>query len=150
MDAEEESAQGTQIDLLLYNRRLRCLVALNLILGRFRQEYAGAMNFYLNYLETEEMEAGDNPPIGIQLCSGKNVTHVEYALGGRATVASCPATCRTYSPKKNWNHFRGRRGAGWRSEPGDALGATCLGAFLKDIMTRSGAYLDTKNEMYGP
>ncbi len=70
------------IDLLLYNRRLQCLVALDLILGRFRHEYAGAMNFYLNYLKAEEMEAGENPPIGILLCSAKNETHVEYALGG--------------------------------------------------------------------
>ena len=70
------------IDLLLYNRRLQCLVALDLILGRFRHEYAGAMNFYLNYLKAEEMEAGENPPIGILLCSEKNETHVEYALGG--------------------------------------------------------------------
>jgi predicted nuclease of restriction endonuclease-like (RecB) superfamily len=70
------------IDLLLYNRRLQCLVALDLILGRFRHEYAGAMNFYLNYLKAEEMEPGENPPIGILLCSEKNETHVEYALGG--------------------------------------------------------------------
>lgn len=70
------------IDLLLYNRRLKCLVALDLMLGRFRHEYAGAMNFYLNYLKAEEMEEGENPPIGIILCSEKNETHVEYALGG--------------------------------------------------------------------
>jgi hypothetical protein len=70
------------IDLLLYNRRLKCLVALDLILGRFRHEYAGAMNFYLNYLKAEEMEAGENPPIGILLCSQKNETHMEYALRG--------------------------------------------------------------------
>ena len=70
------------IDLLLYHRRLKCLVALDLILGRFRHEYAGAMNFYLNYLKAEEMEAGEHPPIGILLCSEKNETHVEYALGG--------------------------------------------------------------------
>jgi predicted nuclease of restriction endonuclease-like (RecB) superfamily len=70
------------IDLLLYNRRLKCLVAIDLKLGRFRHEYAGAMNFYLNYLKAEEMEEGENPPIGIILCSEKNETHVEYALGG--------------------------------------------------------------------
>ncbi len=70
------------IDLLLYNRRLKCLVALDLILGRFRHEYAGAMNFYLNYLKAEEMEADEHSPIGILLCSDKNETHVEYALGG--------------------------------------------------------------------
>jgi predicted nuclease of restriction endonuclease-like (RecB) superfamily len=70
------------IDLLLYNRRLKCLVAIDLKLGRFRHEYAGAMNFYLNYLKAEEIEEGENPPIGIILCSEKNETHVEYALGG--------------------------------------------------------------------
>ena len=70
------------IDLLLYNRRLRCLFAVDLILGHFRHEYAGAMNFYLNYLKAEETEAGEQPPIGLLLCSEKNETHVEYALGG--------------------------------------------------------------------
>jgi predicted nuclease of restriction endonuclease-like (RecB) superfamily len=70
------------IDLLLYNRKLKCLAAVDLILGPFRHEYAGAMNFYLNYLKAEEMEEGENPPIGIILCSDKNETHVEYALGG--------------------------------------------------------------------
>ncbi len=70
------------IDLLLYNRRLKCLVAIDLMLGHFRHEYAGAMNFYVNYLKAEEMEAGENPPIGLLLCSEKNETHVEYALGG--------------------------------------------------------------------
>jgi predicted nuclease of restriction endonuclease-like (RecB) superfamily len=70
------------IDLLLYNRRLKCLVAIDLILGRFRHEYAGAMNFYLNYLKAEEIEKDESPPVGILLCLEKNETHVEYALGG--------------------------------------------------------------------
>jgi predicted nuclease of restriction endonuclease-like (RecB) superfamily len=70
------------IDLLLYNRRLKCLVAIDLILGPFRHEYAGAMNFYLNYLRAEEREADEAAPVGIILCLEKNETHVEYALGG--------------------------------------------------------------------
>lgn len=70
------------IDLLLYNRKLKCLVAIDLVLGSFRHEYAGAMNFYLNYLKAEEAESDERPPIGILLCSDKNETHVEYALGG--------------------------------------------------------------------
>jgi predicted nuclease of restriction endonuclease-like (RecB) superfamily len=70
------------IDLLLFHRRLRCLVALDLILGRFRHQYAGAMNFYLNYLKAEETAEGEHPPLGILLCSDKNDSHVEYALGG--------------------------------------------------------------------
>ena len=70
------------IDLVLFNRRLRCLVAVDLILGPFKHEYAGAMNFYLNYLKAEQSEEGEHDPIGILLCSEKNDTHVEYALGG--------------------------------------------------------------------
>jgi hypothetical protein len=70
------------IDLLLYNRRLRCLVAIDLKLGEFQHEHAGAMNFYLNYLQAEEAEERENQPIGIILCSEKEEAHVEYALGG--------------------------------------------------------------------
>lgn len=70
------------IDLLLYNRKLKCMFAIDLILGRFKHEYAGAMNFYLNYLKAEETETGENAPIGLILCLDKNETHVEYALGG--------------------------------------------------------------------
>ncbi len=65
-----------RIDLLLYNRRLKCLFAIDLMLGKFKHEYAGAMNFYLNYLNKEETEADENPPIGLILCSEKNETHV--------------------------------------------------------------------------
>jgi predicted nuclease of restriction endonuclease-like (RecB) superfamily len=70
------------LDLVLYNRKLRCLVAIDLKLGPFRHEYAGSMNFYLNCLKAEEAEPGEMAPIGIVLCSSKNDTHVEYALGG--------------------------------------------------------------------
>jgi nuclease YhcG-like protein len=51
--------------------------------GCFYIEYAGAINYYLNYLRDDPgMEAGESSPIGIILCSEKNETHVEYALGG--------------------------------------------------------------------
>lgn len=70
------------IDLLLYNRHLKCLFAIDLMLGKFKHEYAGAMNFYLNYLQKEETFGDENPPVGLILCSEKNETHVEYALGG--------------------------------------------------------------------
>ena len=59
-----------------------CTIRVALILGRFRHEYAGAMNFYLNYLKAEEKEKGEADPVGILLCLEKNETHVEYALGG--------------------------------------------------------------------
>ncbi|MDQ3815228.1 MAG: PDDEXK nuclease domain-containing protein [Armatimonadota bacterium] len=70
------------IDVLLYHRRLRCLVALELKIGKFLPEHAGKMNFYLAVLDDTVREADENPSIGIILCKSKNETVVEYALRG--------------------------------------------------------------------
>lgn len=71
-----------RIDLLFFQRRLRCLVAVDLKLGEFKHEYAGQMNFYLSYLKAEEMYEGENPPVGIVLCTQKDDTIVCYATAG--------------------------------------------------------------------
>ena len=71
-----------RLDLLLYHRILRCLVAVDLKMGRFTHDDAGQMNLYLNYLKDKERLAGENDPVGIILCSGVNNVVVEYALGG--------------------------------------------------------------------
>jgi predicted nuclease of restriction endonuclease-like (RecB) superfamily len=68
------------IDLLLFHRRLRCLVAIELKIGDFKPEHKGKMEFYLEALETQERLPEENPPIGIIICRGKNKTIVEYAL----------------------------------------------------------------------
>jgi predicted nuclease of restriction endonuclease-like (RecB) superfamily len=68
------------IDLLLYHRKLRCLVAIDLKIGDFLPEYAGKMQFYLTALDRQERSEGENKPIGIILCRSKNATVVEYAL----------------------------------------------------------------------
>ena len=65
------------IDLLFYHRRLKCLVAIDLKLGEFEAGYKGQMELYLRYLEKNEMVDGENPPIGLILCTGKNEEHVE-------------------------------------------------------------------------
>jgi predicted nuclease of restriction endonuclease-like (RecB) superfamily len=65
------------IDLLFYNRKLRRLVALELKLGEFRPEYKGQMELYLRWLARHEQEAGENPPLGIILCTGKKQEQVE-------------------------------------------------------------------------
>ncbi|MBM3238072.1 DUF1016 domain-containing protein [Candidatus Poribacteria bacterium] len=74
--------QHYYIDLVLFNRKLKCLVLIDLKMGEFTHQDAGQMNFYLNYAKAEEMEEGENPPVGIILCASKDETHVEYALGG--------------------------------------------------------------------
>jgi predicted nuclease of restriction endonuclease-like (RecB) superfamily len=68
------------IDLLLFHRRLKCLVAIELKIGRFQPEYIGKMQFYLTALDRQMREDGENPSIGIILCKEKNRTIVEYAL----------------------------------------------------------------------
>jgi predicted nuclease of restriction endonuclease-like (RecB) superfamily len=68
------------VDMLLYNRSLRCLVALELKIGSFKPEYAGKMNFYLGLLDRIEKQPEENPSIGIILCADKDHLEVEIAL----------------------------------------------------------------------
>jgi predicted nuclease of restriction endonuclease-like (RecB) superfamily len=68
------------IDLLLFHRRLKCLVAIELKIGEFEPEFVGKMQFYLAALDTQVREEGENPSIGIILCKEKSRTIVEYAL----------------------------------------------------------------------
>ncbi len=65
------------IDLLFYHRRLRCLVAIELKLGKFKASYKGQMELYLRWLEKYEVAAGEEKPIGLILCAGKNEEHIE-------------------------------------------------------------------------
>lgn len=68
------------IDLLFYHRILKCLVAIELKVVEFEPEFAGKMNFYLELLDNQEMQPGDNPSIGIILCPRKDDIEVEFAL----------------------------------------------------------------------
>lgn len=65
------------IDLMFFNRRLRCMVAIDLKLTDFKAAYKGQMELYLRWLEKHEMLEGENKPIGLVLCTGKNEEHVE-------------------------------------------------------------------------
>lgn len=66
-----------KIDLLFFHRRMKCLVAIDLKIGEFDAQYKGKMELYLRYLEKHETVEGENSPIGLILCSGKNPEHVE-------------------------------------------------------------------------
>lgn len=65
------------LDLLFYHRRLKCLIAIELKLGKFEAAYKGQMELYLRWLEKHEVVEGENPPIGLILCATKNQEHVE-------------------------------------------------------------------------
>lgn len=71
-----------RIDLLLFHRRLRCPVVIDLKIGKFTHADAGQMNLYLNYVREHMMEPGENDPVGLILCSAKNDAVVHYAMGG--------------------------------------------------------------------
>lgn len=68
------------IDLLFFNRHLRCLVAFELKKGKFKPEYAGQLNFYLNVLDDKIKLPEENNSIGIILCKEKNNTVVEFSV----------------------------------------------------------------------
>ncbi len=68
------------LDLLLYHRKLQCLVAVELKIGKFKPAYAGQMQFYLSALDEKVKLEEENPSIGIIICKSKVKTVVEYAL----------------------------------------------------------------------
>jgi YhcG PDDEXK nuclease domain len=74
------------LDLLFYHRFLKCLVAIELKTGRFRPEYAGKMDFYLEMLNDKERAPDDNPSIGIILCAEKDRLEVEFSLKSKANL----------------------------------------------------------------
>lgn len=65
------------IDLLLYNRKLKRLIVIELKLGDFKASYKGQMELYLRWLAKFETEIGENPPLGIILCSNKKKQQIE-------------------------------------------------------------------------
>lgn len=70
------------IDLVFYHRVLKCHVLIELKVAEFNHENIGQLNTYVSWYRANEMREGDNPPIGILLCTGKDSTLVEYALAG--------------------------------------------------------------------
>ncbi|MDL2281635.1 PDDEXK nuclease domain-containing protein, partial [Parabacteroides sp. OttesenSCG-928-G06] len=68
------------VDLLLYNRKIKALVAVELKMGDFEPEQVGKMNFYLGLLDDQVRMPGENPPIGIILCASKDHVEVEVSL----------------------------------------------------------------------
>ena len=65
------------LDLLFYHRRLKCLVAIELKLGKFQAAHKGQMELYLRWLDKNMRIEGENTPIGLILCAGKSTEHIE-------------------------------------------------------------------------
>jgi predicted nuclease of restriction endonuclease-like (RecB) superfamily len=73
--------ENDYIDLVFYHRLLRCHLLIDLKVRPFKHGDAGQMNFYLNYWK-DNMQPGDEPPVGLILCTDKNQTRVSYATAG--------------------------------------------------------------------
>lgn len=71
-----------RVDLLFFHRRLRCLLLVDLKVGKFGYADAGQMNMYLNYAKEHWTMPGENPPVGLVLCAGKGAGEAHYALTG--------------------------------------------------------------------
>lgn len=71
-----------RVDLVFYHRIIKCHILIDLKVRAFSYADVGQMNFYLNYFKENIMEAGDNSPVGIILCTDKEETKVEYATAG--------------------------------------------------------------------
>ena len=73
-----------RIDLLFFHRQLKCLVVIDLKVGKFSYTDAGQMHLYLNYAREHWMKPGENPPVGLILCAEKGAAEAHYALEGLA------------------------------------------------------------------
>lgn len=87
------------IDLLFYHRGLQCLVAFELKADKFKPEYLGQLDFYLEALDRDVRKPNENPSIGILLCKDKDNEIVEYALN-RSLSPTMVAEYQTLLPDK--------------------------------------------------
>lgn len=88
------------LDLLFYHRKLKCLVAIDLKLGKFKPEYKGQMELYLKYMQKYDMQSDENPPIGLLLCSEGNTEHIELLMLDEDRIKV--AQYLTFLPDKQW------------------------------------------------
>ncbi|KZX12533.1 PDDEXK nuclease domain-containing protein [Methanobrevibacter curvatus] len=87
------------IDLLFFHRDLQCLVAFELKMDKFKPEYIGQLNFYLEALDKDVKKTNENPSIGVLLCSDKDDTVVEYSLN-RSLSPAMVSKYQTIMPEK--------------------------------------------------
>ena len=87
------------LDLLFYHRKLKCLVALDLKIGKFKAEYKGQMELYLRWLEKHETEPDEKQPVGLILCAEGNREQIELLQLDKANIKIAEYITK-YLPKK--------------------------------------------------
>jgi predicted nuclease of restriction endonuclease-like (RecB) superfamily len=88
-----------RVDLIFFHRRLRCLIIIDLKIGKFTHADAGQMHMYLNYAQENWVREGENPPVGLILCAQKDEALARYALD-RLPNKVMAAEYRTALPKE--------------------------------------------------
>jgi predicted nuclease of restriction endonuclease-like (RecB) superfamily len=78
-----------RVDLVFFHRRLRTLVMVDLKVGKFSYADAGQMHLYLNYAREHWMKPGENPPVGLILCTEKGAAEAHYALDNLPNLLNC-------------------------------------------------------------
>ena len=81
-EADRHRRRAPLLDLVFYHRILKCHVLIELKVDDFKHEHLGQLNTYVNWFRVHETAEGDNPPVGILLCTKKNHALVEFALAG--------------------------------------------------------------------
>lgn len=89
-----------RVDLVFFHRRLRCLVIIDLKIGKFTHADAGQMHLYLNFARKHWVRDGENPPVGLILCAQKDEAVARYALEGLVNKVMA-AEYRTALPAEN-------------------------------------------------
>lgn len=93
-------ATDYHLDLLFYHRKLKRLVAIDLKLGKFRAKHKAQMELYLRWLQKNEMQEGEQKPIGLLLCSEGNTEHIELLMLDEKDIKV--AQYLTELPSKAW------------------------------------------------
>ncbi len=88
-----------RVDLVCFHRRLRCLVVIDLKLGKLTHADAGQMHLYLNYARDHWTLPGENPPVGLILCAERDHAVAKYALEGLSNKVLA-AEYRTTLPRE--------------------------------------------------
>ena len=88
------------LDLLFYHRKIKSLVAIDLKLGKFKPEYKSQMELYLRWLQKNEMQQGEQKPVGLLLCSEGNTEHIELLMLEENDIKV--AQYLTELPSKEW------------------------------------------------
>ena len=102
--------QWYRVDLLFFHRGLKCLVVIDLKIGTFTHADAGQMHFYLNYARQHWVREGENPPVGLILCSEKDEALARYALEGLSNKVLAAEYRITLPTRRSWRRSLTGRG----------------------------------------